>query len=61
MLNYRLKYAEYVYQQNLRIGRLNKTYRDKVKAKGILGYYQDLAHCSQEYCKEQLELQGVEL
>lgn len=58
VLNHRLKYATHIYRVNLRIGKLNQAYWNKVKSKGILGYYQDLEHCSQEYCQEQLELQG---
>ncbi len=57
-MNYRFEYAITVYRRNMRIGKLNETYRAMIKAKGIFGYYQDLEHCSQEYCKEQLELQG---
>ncbi len=60
MLNHRLKYATHIYRVNLRIGKLNQAYWNKVKSKGILGYYKDLEHCSQEYCQEQLELQGRE-
>ena len=60
-MNYRYHYAAHVYGKNIRIGKLNPTYLAKVRAKGILGYYQDLAHCGQEYCKKQLEIDGVKL
>lgn len=57
--DYRFHYAVHTYQANMRIGALNPAYRDKVKGMGILGYYRDMEHLSQEYCQEQLKIQGV--
>ncbi len=58
-MNYRFEYAAHTYRENMRIGNLNPTYRAKVRAKGIMGYYDDMEHLGQNYCKEQLEFQGV--
>ena len=58
-MNYRFEYAAHTYRENMRIGNLNPTYRAKIKAKGILGYYDDMEHLGHNYCKDQLEFQGV--